>query len=747
MTIRYIGGLSMRLTYIIVGLISEVLLLTFIFFLKKQKNALRTEISKIFISAWFAVLANVVVAYAHSEFISNVAFSVYYSTIDFIAFFLLTYTFTYTGRDRHLGEFKAFWRIAICVDAINMMISIFTGHMYSIYSAALSDGTVYYKTVPSSFFNVHLALCYLPIVFSLILLSISLARSHGFYRFKFIPILLSVTGIVILNILYMMFSLPYDFSVLFYAVASFLLFFFSLHFVPRRLMSNTLQLATDFMKEGIFLFDAEQNIIFINKTAAKAFDISDNHITFSDHPISAWLEGMDSSNLEDFQKIYPMHIHGKDMMVKVDYKNCKNSHNHHMGSFFLFEDVTADQILLKNLESAQTEANQANVAKSLFLANMSHEIRTPINSILGMNEMILRECSDEHILEYAGDIAKSGDTLLTLINNILDFSKIESGKMEIRPEEYNLFDLIRECYHLVAPRAMQKDLPLEINCEEDMPSEFLGDSARIKQVLVNLLTNSIKYTNYGKVSFNVFWRAMDDNEGVLKFVVSDTGQGISEADISRLFRVFQRVDEDRNRAIEGTGLGLAISKQLMSMMDGDITVNSTQGKGSVFTVSLPQKIVNATPSGKFVLQKLEAPKRSAYKEAFHAPDAKVLVVDDIEMNLKLMNALLKKTGLKITTAISGTEAAELCQKEDFDLILMDHMMPPPDGYETMKIIRDAGGHNAEIPIIVLTANAVEGAEKTYMSMGFDGYLSKPVLSKDLEAALIKFLPDDKIKET
>ncbi len=736
----------MRLAYIIVGLISELLLLSFVFILKKQKNALRIDITRIFISAWFAVLANVLVACAFNEFITNVAFSVYYSTIDFITFYLLTFTFTYTGRDKYLSEFKTFWRIAIWIDVLNMLVSIFTGHMYNIYSATFSDGAVYYKTVPASFFNVHLALCYLPIVFSLILLSISLAKSHGFYRFKFIPILFSVTGIVILNIFYMMFNLPYDFSVLFYAAASFLLFFFSLYFVPRRLMSNSLQLAADFMKEGIILFDAERNIIYINRTAIETFDINDRNISFSDYPISEWLQDMETSKLEDFQKIYSMSIHGKDMMIKVDYKNCENSRGHHMGSFFLFEDVTADQVLLKNLETAQTEANQANVAKSLFLANMSHEIRTPINSILGMNEMILRECSDEHILEYADDIARSGDTLLNLINNILDFSKIESGKMEIHPGEYNLYDLIRECYHLVAPRAMQKDLPLEIVCEEDIPSDFMGDSARIKQVLVNLLTNGIKYTSYGKVKLNVSWRPMDDKDCILMFVVSDTGQGISEEDIALLFRVFQRVDEDRNKGVEGTGLGLALSKQLMNMMDGDISVSSTPGSGSSFTVSLPQRIVNPAPSGKFVLHKSEAPKRSKYKEAFHAPDAKILVVDDIEMNLKLMGALLKKTGLQISSALGGNAAVEMCKNEEFDIILMDHMMPPPDGYESMKLIRNAGGHNASIPIIVLTANAVEGAENTYMSMGFDGYLSKPVQSKDLEAMLLRFLPEEKLQK-
>ncbi|MCR5738602.1 MAG: response regulator [Lachnospiraceae bacterium] len=316
--------------------------------------------------------------------------------------------------------------------------------------------------------------------------------------------------------------------------------------------------------------------------------------------------------------------------------------------------------------------------------------------------------------------------------------------MEIRPTGYAVFQLLRECYHLIAHRAQEKDLPVEIKCAPDIPRELLGDMERIKQILINLLSNSIKYTREGKVTLSVRWTSFSDTEGIIEFVVSDTGQGISEEDITKLFKEFQRVDEEKNRTVEGTGLGLAICRELLKMMDGNITVSSTPGKGSVFTVNLPQKILDPIPSGEFVLVRETAPARSAYKESFHAPDARILVVDDIEMNLKLISALLKKTGMQISVANSGERAVEICKNEDFDLVLMDHMMPPPDGYETMKIIKESGGHNAGIPFIVLTANAVEGAEVTYLSMGFDGYLSNPILSKELEEMLVRFLPKEKI---
>ncbi len=737
----------MRLIFIIAGLISEVLLFIFIQILLSKRNALRNVILKVFTTAFVAVLAYMIIAgLQHTPIINNLAFALYFSSIDFITYYLLIFSFVYTGRLRFLDRFRKIWRIVIIIDTLSLFVSVFTGHMFTMYPMTLSDGSIAYQTTPTLLFNVHLALCYIPILLALTLLASSLKRSHGFYRFKYFPILASITGIILLNVAYMYFSLPYDWSVLFYALAGLLLFFFSLFYIPRKLMNNTLQLAVDSMKEGILLFDAERNIIYINKRAADLFGLSIESFNYGDYPISLWLEDKGPGDPGEFVESFPMNINGEDMMIKVDFRKCVNAKGHHLGSFFLFEDVTKDHHLMLSLEEAKSEANQANEAKSIFLANMSHEIRTPINSILGMNEMILRESSDEHILEYAEDIQRSGDTLLSLINNTLDLSRIESGKMEISPSVYSVFTMVRECYHLVSPRAYQKDLPLYIKCADNIPSGLFGDAQRIKQVLVNLLTNSIKYTRIGQVELTVTWEMLSIEHGVLRCVVSDSGQGISEADISKLFQMFQRIDEKKNRNIEGTGLGLAISRQLLYMMGGNISVESTPGKGSKFTVTLPQKVIDPQPLGEFELEEHSVPERTAYTESFHAPDAKILAVDDIELNLKLISSLLKKTEVQITHAVDGNTAISHCEKEDFDLILMDHMMPSPDGYETMLKIRLAGGHNAGIPVIVLTANAIEGVEKEYMEMGFDGYLSKPILGKDLEAMLMRFLPAGKIKD-
>ncbi len=736
----------MRLIFITTGIISVLSLLYLLFILLKQKNKLNDVLRRIIFYAIVAVTANVIIASSDIWLLNNICFSLYFASINFITYYLLIYSLTYTNRLYFEILATKVYRVVIIIDAIGLIMSVRTNKLFTMYSMLLEDGTTVFQTRPAPFFNIHLSLCYFPIILGLAALFISAMSSHGFYRLKYFSVFSAIIFVVILNLVYMTFSLPYDWSVLFYGLSSFLLFYSSNYYVPKKLMNNTLQLAVDSMKEGLFLFDAERNCIYINKTARRTFGIKTDAILSDDYPLSIWLKNKDKKRAEEFVETFEMDIDGKMRSFRVDFNHCLSKRYHILGSYFLVEDITDDMEMMKNLEEARADAYKANAAKSLFLANMSHEIRTPINSILGMNEMILRESSDSNIIEYAGDIESSGNTLLSLINNILDFSKIESGKMEIIPEPYSIHQLIRDCYALVAPRALKKDLPVRVECDENIPKELVGDMARIRQVLVNLLTNSIKYTKYGHVGLKVCWEEKHDKVGRLKIVVSDTGQGISEEDMSRLFKIFQRVDEENNRNIEGTGLGLAISKELMMMMNGTIEASSTKGIGSQFTIQLPQVIHDKTPAGIFTLSDKPEKKRNKYFESFHAPDAKILVVDDIELNLKLIGALLKKTQIQIVFADGGNKAIELCQSEEFDLILMDHMMPPPDGVTTMVRIKELGGHNSKIPFIVLTANAIEGAEKTYLTLGFNGYLSKPVLGADLEETLRTFLPADKVKD-
>ena len=392
------------------------------------------------------------------------------------------------------------------------------------------------------------------------------------------------------------------------------------------------------------------------------------------------------------------------------------------------------------LREAKQIAEKANLAKSDFLANMSHEIRTPINAVIGMNEMILRENKDENIRIYANNIQSASQTLLALINDILDFSKIEAGKMQIVLSDYKLASMIYDVSSMILLRSQSKKLEYIVEVDETLPSVLYGDEMRIRQILLNLLNNALKYTKKGSITFRINGKKRENSDLYdMCFEIEDTGIGIKEEDMGKLFRQFERLDLKQNRNVEGTGLGLAITYLLVQNLQGKIEVESTYGKGSLFRVYLPQKITDMEPIGKFSLKEVHH-KEKKYRERFVAPKAKILVVDDNEMNLFVIKNLLKKTQIQITTCISGEEAIRLTEETYFDMVLLDHMMPGKDGIETLNDIRISESNLCKkVPIIVLTANALTDAKKEYLEVGFDDYLSKPVDGELLETMLLKYL--------
>jgi len=399
---------------------------------------------------------------------------------------------------------------------------------------------------------------------------------------------------------------------------------------------------------------------------------------------------------------------------------------------------------LRKEKRSQQEAEAANMAKSSFLANMSHEIRTPINAILGMNEMILREEKDPAIRGYAGNIQASGNSLLSIVSDVLDISKIESGKLEIIPVDYEVNSLISDCCNMAAGRAKAKELELLVECADNVPMKLCGDETHIRQIIMNLLTNAVKYTEKGTVKLIVSG-SFNDGGFVLKVDVSDTGIGIAEENLPQLFTQFQRFDLQRNRNIEGTGLGLSIVKRLCDLMSGTITARSVLGSGSTFTVELPQKVVDSTPCGGVNLN-YSAGAEHEYHHSFEAPEAKILAVDDLPVNLLVIANLLKETRIKIDTAGSGRECLDKCSQQKYDLILMDHMMPEMDGVQTFeKLHGDKSSPNFETPVIMLTANALAGMREQYMDVGFADYVSKPVRGAKLEEAIRRNLPESLTK--
>lgn len=401
----------------------------------------------------------------------------------------------------------------------------------------------------------------------------------------------------------------------------------------------------------------------------------------------------------------------------------------------------------KLAEKQKEEIELIAKSKDAFFANMSHEIRTPINTIIGLNEMILREDISDEIAENAINIQNASKMLLTTINDILDLSKIESGKMEIVPAQYEISSMFSDLVNLIWIRAHEKELEFKVDIDPEIPSMLYGDEVRIKQVVTNMLTNAVKYTASGSITLAAKGERVAADQIMLRISVTDTGMGIRKESLDDLFSSFKRVDEGENRNIEGTGLGLNISRQLMEMMGGRIYVDSVYHKGSTFTVEVKQRIVNVRPIGviNFAAQK-QLNNRAKYKQSFTAPDARVLVVDDNDMNRMVAIKLLRGTGIKVDTAESGKECLKRTAENLYHAILMDHMMPDMDGEETMKAVRaQTKGFCQKVPIVALTANVMTNAEQVYQNMGFDGYLAKPINSALLEASLLKYLPPELIE--
>ncbi len=418
------------------------------------------------------------------------------------------------------------------------------------------------------------------------------------------------------------------------------------------------------------------------------------------------------------------------------------------------------------LKLEKEASDQANRAKSAFLADMSHEIRTPINAVLGMNEIILRECHQareagdlsgqkeksvfNHIISYASNIESAGSNLLSIINDILDFSKIESGRMEIAEGEYQLSSVLHDVSNMIFFRAKEKNLDFRVDVDASIPDGLFGDKVRVRQVMVNVLNNAVKYTEKGWIQLRIEddreAHAGSDQRVCLKISVTDTGIGIRQEDIEKLFTKFQRVDLNRNSTVEGTGLGLAITWSLLEMMGGSIQVESEYGVGSTFTITLPQRVVSQEPVGdfqtKFEKNLLDA---KQYSAGFRSPDAHILVVDDTRMNLHVVAGLLKHTDIRIDTATGGEDAIRLASENAYDLIFMDQRMPIMDGTEALHRIRNhPTGRNRETPVICLTADAIIGAKERYLAEGFTDYLTKPIDSQALGKMLIKYLPPEKV---
>ena len=401
-----------------------------------------------------------------------------------------------------------------------------------------------------------------------------------------------------------------------------------------------------------------------------------------------------------------------------------------------------DVKLIDQLNSEKDKADKANAAKSNFIANVSHEIRTPINAVLGMDEMILRETKEEMTRQYAYDIKSATQTLHGIINEILDMSKMESGKMEIIPVNYNLRNLLNDTSNMIQFKADDKNLEFRIEVDPAIPIGYVGDEIRIKQILTNILTNAVKYTEKGGIVLRVSAApGTDDGTRTIRFEVEDTGIGMKKEDLDNISKAYMRFESEKNRNVEGTGLGMTITMQLLDMMDSKLNIESEYGRGTKVSFNLVQPVWDDNFLGDINNDKSFANYGEyEYKQSFEAPQSKVLVVDDNAVNRKVFKGLLKETGLAIDEADSGDACLAMVRRNKYDIVFMDHMMPNMDGIETFRKMKEMEVNQSKnAPVIMLTANAVGGARELYLSEGFDDFIAKPIVPEELEKMICKYL--------
>ena len=496
----------------------------------------------------------------------------------------------------------------------------------------------------------------------------------------------------------------------------------------------------------VFVFDENYKLQLLNDVAGEFIGVQETDI--GNASIASLFSAQVDENLflNSGQKNVDVICNNNQVHCNISISKIFDDYYDVIGYIVAVTDLSERYEYTTKLEQAIKEAESANQAKTTFLANMSHEIRTPMNAVIGFAELVLKKEISKEVREYVEGIRLASRNLLAIINDILDITKIESGKMEIIPAKYYIADLLDDVSLIIFQQAKKKGLDFVMKTDEQVPTQLYGDKVRLRGVLINILNNAVKYTKEGTVSFEVKVLPQTADTVLLSFIISDTGIGIRPEDQKVLFQSFSRFDQKLHYGVEGSGLGLAIANGYITLMGGKIIVDSVYGKGSVFTVNVEQKIIDATPlKRQFTIDRTKEDAPEPCQLTIH--DTRVLVVDDNHINLLVIKGLMESYGLSVDTAPGGAEAIERCRETHYQLVFMDQMMPEMNGIEAMQRIREIDPYYAtggEGKIIVLTADAIRGARETLLKKGFDEYLGKPMNLRQLERLLVLYLPSDKI---
>lgn len=498
-------------------------------------------------------------------------------------------------------------------------------------------------------------------------------------------------------------------------------------------------LAIDSLAEGLVVVDNQEEVIYFNQKAKQIYE------RVSIGKCDAILEDMDECILEKKNIV-------RDRRIYTASSHLIEQENSYYGKMYVLTDITDSYHYTQNIKEQaeimkglKEQAESANQAKSDFVSNMSHEIRTPMNAIIGLTDVLLRREWSAEDKGYLLNIKSSGKALLDLVNDLLDFSKIEAGKFEIIKDTYDVAQMLRNIQVIGETRIGGKKIELIMDIDRQIPSLLYGDELRIRQVLINLMNNAIKYTEEGSVTVTARQQSKKEGQIQLFISVKDTGAGIRQQDLSTLFDAFTQVDLKKNKGKEGTGLGLAISRQLVELMGGELSVTSEYGKGSEFYFTLSQGIKSSDYVGDFTEVREQPEEKEDDVFTFTVPDARILLVDDNEINREVAKALMEPFKMQIDVAYNGKEAVEMVQKVQYDLVLMDHFMPVMDGVEATRQIRALEKEDdRKIPIIALTADAVQGVREEFFSAGMNDFASKPIAMDDISRVLQQWLPQEKI---
>ena len=701
---------------------------------KRQDTILSHRIGNLMFVAVATVLANVMYVSSVNRTIAGAGFSIFSLMMDWLLFELCMFVEEYAHYVNHLPKIKKTFFICSIVDSLLFLINIFTDIEYKMERVLLDGKHIMYEVKDfTALYYAHLVLCYLLVLIAIGILIHGISNNSVYYRKKYTGVLVIFAFLVLADGVCVILHIPLNVSIVFYGVMSVAVYYFALHYIPGELVSKVQTLMLDRLDTGIIFFNENGECIYSNASMWNQIGSERN----TDEAERAFASYLKKSKLldGDYNKWDEEHVvNGVKKYFEVTCLRLYDKKDNYVGSYFSMLDRT-DQVKFYNRKINMEK--EANKAKSAFLSKVSHEIRTPVNSIYGMNEMIIRECKDDTILQYADQIKSATDTLIGIINDILDFSKIEAGKLQIVDREYRIKKILRNVCNMTKVKAKEKSLDFRIEIGENVPTAYIGDDVRIEQILMNLLSNAVKYTVEGSVTLKLGWTG-NLKSGTLDIYVTDTGIGIKKEDIPKLFKEFERIEEMRNHSIQGTGLGLNITTNLLERMNSKLIVDSEYGKGSTFHCHIPQVVVDGTPL-KFGLDDAPDVERSDYEPVFTAPDSSILIVDDNRLNRVVFRNLLKETKVKVYEAGGGSECLEMVKRQHFDIIFMDYMMPEMDGVVTFEEMNKMEHMCKDVPVIMLTANAVQGAMEEYLELGFADFLSKPIIPEKLEKMIRKFL--------